>query len=458
MPLLIVRKFLIIPLVLIVYVLAGGPTALAHSGKQSYIYLSFLDSEIDGRVELPVADLGSVLGLDLGADGDTIMRAFEANSDEVMSYVQTHLALGSVDGDEWPLGYGAPSVLDLGERSYLLFPFEVMEDFDDAPRELVIEFDAIIEADPDKDALLHIENDVRSAVLKNESDPILGFSTGQTVQTVSLPTASTLTQLGALRGLGTDGVRTGAVHVLFVIVSMAPVALLARRRGFQDPAPSIVDVVRRAGVVIGATGGGALATLWLTGLGVIDLSSRIVVAATALSLLAVSVWAVLAWRRPSLTAREPAVFGALGVLQGLGFGATFVDDNLDRSRAVLSLLGFTLGVAVGVVIVAALALLSLALVRRTPIARIVLIAVAAVGAAYSGAWILEGVFDADWPLERFANPWQVWPRNLVLALVVALAAGGIRALFAAKGALRPVGSTPDPVNDRAVDRETVSSA
>ena len=40
----IVRKFLLVPLVLVIYVLAGGPTALAHSGKQSYVYLGFYDS------------------------------------------------------------------------------------------------------------------------------------------------------------------------------------------------------------------------------------------------------------------------------------------------------------------------------------------------------------------------------------------------------------------------------
>jgi hypothetical protein len=452
------RRLLLIPVFLVIYVLAGGPTALAHSGKQSYVYLEFFDSEIDGRVELPVADLGAVLDIDFGTDADAITAAFEANRGDVMIYVDSHLALESVDGDVWDVEYNDVSVLDLGVNSYLLFPFEVAEDFDQAPRELVIEFDAIIEADPQKDALLHIENDVRSGVLNNESDPILGFSTGQTVQTVVLETAPTLSQIAAVRGLGTDGVRSGAVHVLFVGVLMAPVALLARRRRFSDPAPSTLAVVQRAGVVLAAFGGGAAITLWLTGLGVIDLSSRSVVAATAFSLLAVSVWAMLAWLRPSVASREPVIIGLLGLLQGLGFGATFVDDNLDRSRAVLSLVGFTAGVVVAVVIVAVLALVPMALLRRTPLAPVVLGVAAAIGAAYGLTWILEGVFDADWSLDRFANPWRVWPRNLFVALVAAAVAAGLRALFAARGSLRPVGSVTDAVSDQTFERETVPSA
>jgi hypothetical protein len=452
-----VRKLLLIPVFLVIYVLAGGPTALAHSGKQSYVYLGFFDSEIDGRVELPVRDLGAVLDIDFGTDAVAITAAFEEHRDEIVSYVDAHFTLEAVDGDAWDLEYGDVSVLELGANSYLLFPFDVAEDFDEAPRELVVEFDAIIEVDPEKDALLHIENDVRSGVLNNESDPILGFSTGQTVQTVSLETASTLTQIAAVRGLGTEGVRTGAVHVLFVVVLMAPVALLGRRRGFTDPAPSVLDIARRAAVALGAFGAGALLTTWFTGLGVIDLSSRIVVAATATSLLAMSLWVVLGWRRPALTSQDPAVIAVLGLLQGLGFGARFIDDNLDRSRAVLSLVGFTIGVAVAVVIVAVLAVLPMALLRRTPLARVVLLVVAAIGAMYAGAWILEGLFDADWSLDRFANPWRVWPRNLVLALVATAIAAGVRALFAARGALRPVGTTVELDTEPSDDRETVAS-
>ena len=453
----IVRKPLVVSIVLAVYLLAGGPTALAHSGKQSYVYLSFYDTEIDGRVELPVGDLGSVLGIDFGTDAESITEGLEANRDQIMSYVASHLALESIDGEAWDIEYASVGVLDLGPRSYLLFPFEVGEDFESTPRELVIEFDAIIEADDQKDALLHIENDVRSGVFANESDPILGFSAGQTVQTVSLTTVSTLTQIGAVRGLGTDAVRTGAVHVLFVGVLMAPIALLARGRGFRDPAPSIGSIVLRASVALGAFAGGHLVTLWLSGLGVIDLSSRLVTAATSLSLLAASVWAIVAWRRPTSTALDPGSIALLGVLQGLGFGATFVDDGLDRSRTLISLLGFSLGVEIAVVIVAALALLPMVTIRRTPIARAVLVVVAAIGSAYAVAWILEGALDADWSLDRVANPWRVWPRNLVLALVVAAVAAGIRGLFAARGQLRPVDGGPAAVRD-VTERESVPSA
>jgi Flp pilus assembly protein CpaB len=43
----------------------------------------------------------------------------------------------------------------------------------------------------------------------------------------------------------------------------------------------------------------------------------------------------------------------------------------------------------------------------------------------------------------------------VLALVVAAAAAGVRAWFAARGALRPIDSAAEPSDDR-TERETVS--
>lgn len=453
-----VRKFLVVPLILLVYLLAGGPTASAHSGKQSYVYVSLYDAGLDGRVELQIADLGPVLGVDFGTEVDQIEAVTEANTDAVIAYLDDHFAISSIDGVTLTIEYDDDiRVLDRGPQSYLLIDYDVLEEFDDPPREFVVEFDAIIEANPERDALLHIENDVRSGILENESDAFLGFSTGQTVQTVSVETVSTFTQIGAVRGAGTDAIRGGAVHAVFLVVLLTPIALLARGRGFGDPAPTNAAVVGRTAAVLGVFAAGHLATLWLTGLGVIDLSSRAVVALTSASLLAVAGWAFALWLRPSVASAEYAVVGVLGLIQGLGLGLQFADDGLDRSRTLVSLIGYTIGVEVAVVILAVLVVVPLAILRRTPIAPVLLGVVAAIGAAYALAWIFEGLFDADWELYRIENPWRVWPRNLVVAAVVTLAAVGIRAIFDARGSLRPVGDDTPADGESAPSPEPVMS-
>jgi hypothetical protein len=453
-----VRKFFVIPLLVVVYVLLGGPTASAHNGITTYVYLSFYDSGIDGRIEVPAQEIGAVLGIEFGDDADEILAIAQANQDEILAYLDQHTALRSVDGEDWPIEFGDIGILDLGPRSYLTMPFDVTADLDPTPRELEVEFAAVIEANPQKDALLHIENDVRSGMIENESEPYVGFSTGLTTQTVVLSSVPTTEQIGAVRGAGTDAVRTGVVHILFVATMLAPAVLLVRGRGFDGPAPSGGAVLRRVATVVGLIVASGLLPLWLIGLGVFTPSGRVAVAVSALSLLVAAGWAATCWARPRLTSVEALVVVVLGALQGVGYGRAFVDDGLDRSRSVVSLVGFGLGLIVGVAIVAVLAGVPMFVLRRTPAAPFLLGAVVVVATVYAGAWILEGVFDADWQLRRIENPWRVWPRNLVLAGVVTLAAVGLRAVFDARGALRPVGDRTSGVDVPAPEREKVVSA
>ena len=53
--------------------LAGGQTAHAHTGTQSYVYLEVFDDAIFGRVEYPIGDLNRLLGYDI-ANERRVMR------------------------------------------------------------------------------------------------------------------------------------------------------------------------------------------------------------------------------------------------------------------------------------------------------------------------------------------------------------------------------------------------
>ena len=53
-------RFLSSVFIAVVVVLGLAPlSADAHSGKQSYLYISVYDDGIEGRVEMPAAELGS---------------------------------------------------------------------------------------------------------------------------------------------------------------------------------------------------------------------------------------------------------------------------------------------------------------------------------------------------------------------------------------------------------------
>lgn len=417
-------------------VIVGGSTASAHSGKQTYLYIDLFDDGVDGRIEFPAADLGSVLGLDFTTNARQATDVAAANAAEIRAYVADHFAIGDGEAD-WDVVFGAVEILPVA-GNYVVVPYTVQREFDTAPRSFVMEFDGIIHANDQKDALLHIENDWRSAQIANEDDPIVGFSIGQTVQTVTISDASRIDMIATGRGLGTDSVRTGIDQLLFVVALVVPVGLVARGRSVSDPAPTMRAVARRLGRLIGISVVAHSATLWLVGLGAIDLSARTTSILVALALLALAVYAVVRFGGR----HEGVVVGVLSLLQGLGLGLAFTATRLDRYDTLLPLLSFNLGVEVAVLVIAALTLAVTLPLRRTALAPIALYGAAIAIAGYSIGWLFERIGDTSISMEKIANPLRVWPRNLWIVIAIALAGGAVHWWTASRGRLRPLDGPP----------------
>jgi hypothetical protein len=255
--------------------------------------------------------------------------------------------------------------------------------------------------------------------------------------------------MGAVRGLGTDVVREGIDHLLFVVALVLPVGLVARGRGVRDPAPTVVGATRRAAVLLGVFIAANSVVLWVLGLAGIGGSADVVGSLVAGSLLVMAGYAV--WR---FTSRELFVVGALGVVQGVGFAHAFVEGRLDRIDTPLALLAFNVGIEVAVVVIAALVFPLLLLLRRTALAPLALYGGSAVISAFAVAWLIERVGNTDLNIERIANPLRVWPRNLWLMLFAWALAGALYAWTNRRGSLRAL-EGDDAVSPE--DRQLVTS-
>lgn len=417
-------------------IVALASNASAHSGKQTYLYVNLFDDGVDGRIEFPAADLGSVLDLDFTTNARQAADVAAANAAEIQAYVADHFALG--DGTEdWDVEFGTVDILPAA-GNYIVVPYTVQRDFDVAPRSFVMEFDGIIHANDQKDALLHIENDWGSASFANEADPIIGFSVGQTVQTVTIDDASTLESIGGVRGLGTDAVRTGIDQLLFVVALVLPIGLVARGRSVSDPAPTLSAVARRLVRLLLVSIVAHSATLWLVGLGVIDLSARLTSILVAVALLAMALYA--AWRFGGR--HEEVVVAGLSLIQGLGLGLAFTVTRLDRYDTVLPLFAFNLGVEVAVLVITALVLAVVLPLRRTALAPVVLYGLAIVIAGYAIGWLIERIGDTSISMREVANPLRVWPRNFWILVGIALISGAVYWWTASRGRLRPIDGQP----------------
>ncbi len=413
-------------------------TASAHSGKQSYLYLSTFDDGVEGRVEIPAVDLGPAIGVDLVGFPGGLAAGVAAERAAIEEYVARHMSLADEDGS-WPIDYGQLRVLGTENGPYVVLPYVIDEDFDTAPRAFTVGFDAIIESDPEKDALLIIEDDWRGAVFDNGSEPLIGFSTGLTVQEVVLEDEGTLSSMAAIRGLGSDAVRNGIDMMLTVAALTLPVILLPAGRSRSEVATT-GELARRAGRMFAPFAVTVAVGSLAAGLGVIDLPDRLVGVAVAIMLGALALYAGVARYRPAVRAADVWLAALAGLAVGLELGRMFIFYGLDRSRPLTGWIAFLIGALIAMALVAVFVGLPLYLLRRTRFATSLLIVLAVVLAGYALAWTGERLLDTDWPIEEVANPFRVWPRNAwFVALAVALAAT-VRAIESRAGRLRPIGS------------------
>ncbi len=429
-------------LLVVAFVVAGlgllSSPASAHSGKQSYLYLSIFDDGVEGRVEIPAVDLGPAIGVDLVGFPGGLAAGVAAERAAIDRYVAEHLSLADEDGP-WSIDYGRLRVLATENGPYVVLPYVIDQDFDTAPRVFTVGFDVIIESNPEKDALLIVEDDWRGAVFDNGSEPLIGFSTGLTVQEVDLDDAGTLSSMVAIRGLGSDAVRNGIDMMLVVAALVLPIVLLPAGRSRSEIATT-GELAGRAGRMFAPFAVTVAVGSLVAGLGVIDLPDRLVGVAVAIMLGALALYSGVARYRPAVRAADVWLAALAGLAVGMELGRVFIFYGLDRSRPLTGWIAFLLGALIAMALIAVFVGLPLYLLRRTRFATGVLIVLAVVLGGYALAWTGERLLDTDWPIEEVANPFRVWPRNAwFVALAIALAAM-VRAIESRAGRLRSVGS------------------
>ena len=87
-------------------------------------------------------------------------------------------------------------------------------------------YDAIIEADSDRDGFLLIATDWGSGTFNNESNEFLRFSQGDTTHLVELDDTSWLKGMSGVIELGAEHIRIGTDHILFVLALVLPSVLV----------------------------------------------------------------------------------------------------------------------------------------------------------------------------------------------------------------------------------------
>lgn len=438
------RLITVLAIVAIALAPSAAPTQ-AHTGNQSYVYLEIFDTAIAGRVEYPITDLNAATGLSIAPDADDTLELLEQNAATIQAYTRDHLAIGPADStDFWDYEFGDIELLDLEGRSYAIFDFEVIRSFDPPPRTFRVVYDGIVENNSDRDAFLLIATDWASGTFNNESGTFLRFSSGDADKVVDLDDTSWAKGMVGVIGLGAEHIRIGTDHILFVFALVLPSVLVFGRRQGSDtaawvPSAGFGSTLWRVLKIVTMFTLAHSITLALGGLGIIELSSRLVETIIALSIAAAALHNI----RPIFVNKEWVLAFAFGLFHGFGFAGLLAELGLDRSRRVPSLLGFNIGVELGQAAIILMIFPMLFIVRRTRYYLPAMHAGSLALAIVALAWATERIFDYDLRVNDLIDPLLRWPRSAIVVAAGYLVATAVWYRAKQRGELMAVATRAD---------------
>lgn len=379
-----------------------------HELGQSYIFLRVYGDSIEVRVEITVDDLARVLGNGWASDARRSKEGVTAEEvggqlDAVMAYLRPRLGIAAA-GREIPLRLVKHDVRDQIIADYVLLHF-MIDDVDDLPPALEVEFPVLFEIDDRHRNMLVIEHNWRTTTFNQESNIAAIFTPSSPRQTVDLSKSTVLNGfLGFIR-LGVWHIWIGIDHVLFLIALILP-SVLRTREGQWEAVPNFRPAFMNMLAIVTCFTLAHSITLSIAALGVVHLPARPIEAVIALSIAAAALYNIY---RPFYV-REWLLAFAFGLFHGFGFANVMGELDLERGFLVLSLLGFNGGVEIGQIGIIAIVFPLLYALRTTRIYLPAMRYASALLIAIALFWFVERVSGV--PLTDYAMraPFYVYRR------------------------------------------------
>ncbi len=428
-----------------------GTAASAHSGDQTYVYLDVTQSSLSGRIEAPIPDIRTALGISEDVGNEEVVEDYER---EIVSYLADHIEF-SVDGETWQESYDDVFVFFSDEPevddNYLVAPFTITVE-GEVPRTFDLRLDPFVDEIDGRAALLLIGNDWAGGVIENGWESLTTFDDGSRQQEIDLGQPSGFKNLVASVKQGVNHIQTGPDHILFVLVLLLPAVLVFDSRwwptsGFGASLWRVLKIVTMFTIAHSIT-------FTLAGLELLPLPpSKLVEFIIALSIAAAALHNI----RPVFPNREWLLSFVFGLFHGMGFASLVDGLDVSRSTQLISLLGRNLGIEIGQAVVVLLLFPALYLLRRTRFYRPFFVAASVVMSVVALVWMVERLAETDLGISAIIDPVFAWPRILFVVIALTMAAAAAFQVESASSRLLPtIVDVRDPEADEATanaDRE-----
>jgi HupE / UreJ protein len=356
-----------------------GPVS-AHKSSDSYLNLRVNRNEIVGQWDAALRDLDYALGLDSDNDGIITWRELRARHALIAENMLSHLSLRT-DGKACPARVIDHLVDDHSDGAYEVLRFTAKCDV--PVRALDISYTFFFDLDPQHRGLLRLQTD------------------GGTFTTVFSPSQKSYHLEGKSPNWAQEFVDyfkegiwhiwSGFDHILFLCALLLP-SVLSFHSGKWWALRTFGEAFRNVFKIVTAFTVAHSITLSLAVLGFIEIPSRLVESAIAISVIA----AALNNLWPIVQGRLWVVAFGFGLVHGLGFANVLTELGLPAEALVVALVGFNLGVEAGqLVIVCAVLPLAYCCRRSWLYPGLMLRAGSVTIVAIAFVWLIERTFNLN---------------------------------------------------------------
>ena len=363
--------------------------AWAHKPSDSYLTLRATEGQnaVTVRWDIALRDLDYVLTLDRDGNGELTWGEVRQRDADITKLATSRLAL-TANGTACPLTPSGPLMLDThSDGNYAVLSLTAQCPGEGALKApLKLNYSMLFDVDPSHRGLVQWVAPGQDTASTAQA---LVFGNESAEQTLALQPAGAWQTLKQYIFDGVWHIWIGYDHILFLLSLLLP-AVLLRRAGQWEPAPtlkgSFVEVLK---VVTAFTLAHSI-TLSLAALGVISLPSRLVESVIAASV----VLAALNNLRGTIEGKRWVMAFVFGLIHGFGFASVLADLGLPQNALVVALVGFNVGVELGQLAIVAVFLPIAFVLRRTWFYRVgVLTGGSILVAVLASWWLAQRLFD-----------------------------------------------------------------
>jgi HupE / UreJ protein len=354
----------------------GASPAEAHKPSDSYLTMRVEGAKITGQWDIALRDLDYAIGLDTDDDGAITWGEVRAGTERIAVYAFSGLrvALGGTACTPRLERILADAHAD-GAYAVLRFSTAGCEHASDNAS-LALTYSLFAEVDPLHRGLVSVDFvrplEVRSSTgYDAERGTLQSMLAGHTSVTVLGPDRSSATferrspgieaTVAAFVQNGIWHIWTGFDHVLFLVSLLLP-AVTRRENDAWRPVGTLREALTHTAKVVTAFTVAHSITLSVAALGIVDLPSRLVESAIALSVAVAAANNVV----PLFDQRRAWQIAMLfGLIHGFGFASVLTDSGLGHGALVWALVSFNLGVEIGQLAIVAVLLPLAFAYRRT---------------------------------------------------------------------------------------------